>query len=149
MPRAILLDTGVLLRYLQPSDPSHETVRSTIVRLLAAGETLVVTPQGIRELWGVLTRPVEVNGFGRTVADAQAVVKNLLSSFLFLDDEPGIFTTWLNLVSTHEVKGVKVHDANHAAAALHHGLTHVLTLNPSDFNRYSGANLQPLTLDEA
>jgi hypothetical protein len=41
------------------------------------------------------------------------------------------------LVFAHSVAGVQVHDARLAAARSVHRVTHLLTLNPDDFKRYT------------
>ena len=60
-----------------------------------------------------------------------------LSAFAaLLPDSPDVYLRWKELVFSHEVKGVQVHDAKLVALMLIHQLTHLLTLNPSDFSRY-------------
>ena len=143
--RRVLLDTNVLLRYLQTSDPAYVEVRNAIEALLVVRDELIVTPQGLRELWVVATRPTHVNGFGFSPGEAERMLRIALRTFRLADDEPGIFADWLKLVVKHGVSGTKVHDANHAATARHHGITHVLTLNPKDFQRYALSGLSVLT----
>ena len=53
-----------------------------------------------------------------------------------LRDERGIFGVWHELVLAHSVLGKQTHDARLVAAAIRHGLTHVLTFNAADFHRY-------------
>jgi len=60
------------------------------------------------------------------------------STFTFMDDVPGIFSTWEHLVKKYSVSGKQIHDANHVAAMLTHGISHVLTLDERDFRRYEG-----------
>jgi hypothetical protein len=48
-----------------------------------------------------------------------------------------IYHEWRRLVLAHSVSGVQVHDARRAAAMSVHGVTHLLTLNPEDFKRYT------------
>jgi predicted nucleic acid-binding protein len=45
---------------------------------------------------------------------------------------------WRQLIVTHSVQGKQVHDARLAALMQAHGITHILTLNGSDFTRYPG-----------
>jgi predicted nucleic acid-binding protein len=45
---------------------------------------------------------------------------------------------WRRLVVVHAVVGVKVHDARLVAAMHVHGVSHLLTLDEEDFNRYPG-----------
>jgi len=58
------------------------------------------------------------------------------AGFAFADDVPGIFDQWLALVRSYGVSGKQVHDANHVAAMLTHGMSCVLTLDTRDFARY-------------
>ncbi len=141
----ILLDTNVVLRYTRVADPRYHEVKAMIDKLMSSGHDLFVSPQCIREAWVVLTRPEEENGFGLEPSAAAEYVDTLLGTFFLLDDEPGIFAEWRDLVASHEVRGRQAHDANLAAAVRHHGLTHVLTLNEKDFNRYALSGLQTLT----
>lgn len=43
---------------------------------------------------------------------------------------------WRRLIVAHSVLGVVIHDARLAAAMNVHGITHILTFNKSDFQRY-------------
>ncbi len=65
-------------------------------------------------------------------------MKLLESTFDFCDDSTGIYRTWSNLVEQHGVSGRQVHDANHVAAVMAHGLDGILTLDERDFRRYPG-----------
>ena len=58
------------------------------------------------------------------------------ATFTLLDDVPGIFATWQKLVRDRGVSGKQIHDANHVAAMLAHGVSHILTLDERDFRRY-------------
>ena len=51
-------------------------------------------------------------------------------------DTASVYDEWERLVIQYQVKGVNVHDARLTAAMLVHGLTHILTFNIEDFNRY-------------
>lgn len=50
-----------------------------------------------------------------------------------LFDSSVIFTNWLDLVTSRKVMGKRTHDARIVAVMLTYGVTHILTLNPSDF----------------
>lgn len=41
-------------------------------------------------------------------------------------------------MTTHAVSGKNAHDARLVAAMLAHGLTHLLTFNDADFQRFTG-----------
>ena len=63
-----VLDTGVLLRLFDCSDPSHVAIRQAVIRLKVRGERLVTTAQNIAEFWNVSTRrPTALGGYGLPV----------------------------------------------------------------------------------
>jgi predicted nucleic acid-binding protein len=110
---------------------------NAINTLRVRGEQLHIVPQNLIEFWNVYTRPIERNGLGRTVTEAQTEINRLKTLFSLLLDTPAIYQEWERLVVVHAVIGVNVHDARLVAAMLVHGLTHILTFNISDFARYS------------
>ncbi len=134
----ILLDTNILLRYVNPAGPAHHTVKGAIASLEASGETLGIVPQTVYEFWVAATRPVAVNGLGLSVPEVQTEVARLKKLFTLLPDQPGLFAEWEGLVVTHDCKGKVAHDARLVAAMRTHGVTRILTFNGPDFHRYPG-----------
>ena len=55
-----------------------------------------------------------------------------------LPDNAAVYSQWRKIIVQYGVAGVQVHDARLAAAMYVHGVTHILTLNVADFNRFSG-----------
>ncbi len=110
---------------------------NAINTLRSQGEQLHSVPQNLIEFWSVYTRPIERNGLGRTLTEAQAEINRLKTLFPLLLDTSAIYEEWERLVVVYAVRGVNVHDARLVAAMLVHGLTHILTFNISDFARYS------------
>ncbi len=110
---------------------------NAINTLRVRGEQLHIVPQNLIEFWNVYTRPIERNGLGRTVTEAQTEINRWKTLFSLLLDTPAIYQEWERLVVVHAVIGVNVHDARLVAAMLVHGLTHILTFNINDFARYS------------
>ena len=51
---------------------------------------------------------------------------------------PAVLTEWRRLVGAYGVLGKSAHDARLVAAMIAHGLTHFLTFNLADFNRFAG-----------
>ena len=141
----VFVDTNVLLRYVNPDDPAHPVIVAALDRLLFGGHEIGFTPQVCREFWNVATRPRSANGFGLEPELVNQLVTDISKTLDFWDDEPGIAMEWRKIVVELKVKGVQVHDANHAAAALWHGATHVLTLDQDDFDRYSQFGLIPIS----
>ncbi len=73
----VLVDTGVLLRLLEPTDPLHATVARALTSLHAQGAEPVIFPQNAAEFWNVCTRPIEAwGGLGLTPgADGRGIVR--------------------------------------------------------------------------
>ncbi len=132
-----LLDTNILLRSIDTAQPMNADAVNAITVLRDRGEQIYIVPQNLIEFWNVCTRPIERNGLGRNVTQAEAEINHLKMLFPLLLDTQTIYQEWERLVVTHSVMGVNVHDARLVAAMLVHGLTHILTFNISDFARYS------------
>lgn len=134
----ILLDTNVVLRWLERGAPEHAVVVEAIRRLTSRGTQLVLAPQVLIEFWVVATRPVEVNGFGWDPRTVGAAVEDLKARFDMLAEGPGLFDRWLSLVQDNGVRGKSAHDARLAAIAIEHHVPSILTLNDGDFARFAG-----------
>jgi predicted nucleic acid-binding protein len=111
-----LLDTNIVVRMMEPAAPEHAIVVNAMVA----------------------TRPVEVNGFGWSPGATVAVIARLRSQFPLLEEGPATFERWLALVEAAEIRGKRAHDARLAAIILSHGMSQILTLNPSDFHGLQG-----------
>jgi predicted nucleic acid-binding protein len=135
---AYLADTNVLLRWPRPTAPLYAAAQQAVRSLLRRGEQLYVTPQNFVEFWSVATRPASVNGLGMTPVEADTEVGRLEQLFLLAPDDPAIYGEWRLLVASVGVSGAQVHDARLVAVMRVHGLTHILTFNPTDFTRYPG-----------
>jgi predicted nucleic acid-binding protein len=133
-----LVDTNVLLRLLQRSDPHHQAIHTALRTLQQRGEQLCFTPQNLVEFWCVCTRPTTVNGFGLTVAETDRRARVIEHLLTLLPDSPAMHVEWRRLVMAHAVSGVPVYDARLVAAMRVHGVTNLLTLNIDDFTRYPG-----------
>jgi predicted nucleic acid-binding protein len=133
-----LVDTNILLRVTRRSDPQHNTVDTALARLAGGGTMLYYTHQNIAELWNAMTRPVERNGLGLSVAEADREVRAIEAGMTLLPDNEAVYREWRRIVVKHNVSGVQVHDARLAAAMYVHGVGHILTLNVADFGRFGG-----------
>ena len=131
-----LLDTNVLTRSAEPGHAMYPAATGATQALLQAGHELFLVPQVLYEFWVVCTRPAAQNGLGFTPAEPEAELNDLLSQFPKLDDMPGIFDGWKTLVTAHGVAGKEAHDARLVAAMHVHGITHLLSFNSGDFQRY-------------
>jgi len=133
-----LVDTNILLRITRRSDPQHKLVDTALARLAGQGTTLYYTHQNIAELWNAMTRPVERNGLGLSVAETEREVRAIEAGMSLLPDNEAVYREWRRIVVKYSVSGVQVHDARLAAAMYVHGVSHILTLNVADFSRFDG-----------
>lgn len=133
-----LVDTNILLRITRRSDPQHQLVDTALAKLASEGTILQYTHQNIAELWNAMTRPVMRNGLGLTIAEAERQVRAIEAGMTLLPDSEAVYREWRRIVVQHGVSGVQVHDARLVAAMYVHAVVHILTLNVSDFIRFSG-----------
>ena len=133
-----LVDTNILLRITRRLDPQYKLIDSALTKLALASTTLHFTHQNIAELWNAMTRPVQRNGFGLTVTEAEREVRVIESGMNLLSDSEAVYREWRRIVAQYSVSGVHVHDARLVAAMQVHGVNHILTLNVADFSRYIG-----------
>ena len=135
----ILLDSGILLRLLEATDPRHGTIRSAVRALRSRGDTLVIAAQNAAEFWNVCTRPAAARGgFGLSIAETDRRLRIIERLFPVLPDGSATYPIWRRLLVVHGVQGVQVHDARLVAHMQANGITHILTLNAGDFTRYTG-----------
>jgi predicted nucleic acid-binding protein len=142
----ICLDTNIILRNAIRTDPQHARVSAALERLVQGGWELCIGVQNVVEFWVVATRPTNVNGLGLSPGQAQQEVAVLMTAYTLLRDPSDLLERWLDLCSRYAVSGRPAHDARLVALTLSHGLTHFLTLNPTDFARY--AEITCLTPDD-
>jgi len=62
-----LLDTNVLLRFVQSNSPEYKAIRLAIDRVRELTEDIYYTSQNLSEFWNVCTRPTLRNGFGYSI----------------------------------------------------------------------------------
>ncbi len=94
-----LIDTNILTRMAEPVHATHREALEAVRRLTKQGRLLHIVPQNLYEFWVVATRPVSVNGLGKTAAEALLDLINLKGLFLWLDVSPIIYGVWEGLVT--------------------------------------------------
>jgi predicted nucleic acid-binding protein len=132
---AVLLDTSVLCRLAVKSDVDHVSTAAMVMELHRRGDRVCITPQNFVELRNVATRPVSVNGFGMSPAEAEVVAESFERAFEMLPETPAIFPAWKQIVSQAGVIGKQVHDARLVAVCQAHGVDQLLTFNVNHFSR--------------
>ena len=144
---AVLLDTNVLLRFVERSAPEHVAVATALQKYAARGTALVLAPQVLVEFWVVATRPLEVNGFGWEPPIVAAALDRLRQRFRVLAESPDLIDRWLSLVRDTGVRGKSAHDARLAAIATLYAVPEILTLNVSHFTRFGAVTaIHPATV---
>lgn len=132
-----LIDTNILLRLVQIADSQHVEAKNAIDKLLAQNFTLCILLQNVSEFWNVCTRPLDKNGFGFSIAQADAELSKIKSVFDVLPATQEVYRNWRELIVNHSVLGIKVHDAKIVAAMKAHNIQNLLTFNAKDFKRYT------------
>ncbi|MBI3411869.1 MAG: type II toxin-antitoxin system VapC family toxin [Planctomycetes bacterium] len=134
----VLLDSGILLRLVNRSDPENASVRAALRLLKQRGDSLVVAPQNVAEFWNVCTRPASARGgYGLSAAVTAQRLRLLERLFKIVSETPAAYPVWKQLVVNHAVMGVQVHDARLVALMTAQGISHILTFNTGDFARYT------------
>lgn len=134
---AYLADTNIITRRVLTADPKHRIVSSALLRLDQQGETVFITPQNLIEFQALATRPIAANGLGMAPEQASTEARRIETVYQLLPDIPAIYPLWRMLVDSYGVTGRQVYDARLVAVMLAHGISHLLTLDPTDFRRYA------------
>lgn len=101
------------------------------------GDQIVIVPQSLYEFYAVATRPNTArDGLGLSPNHCKSLIDSFKKAYTLYAEVP-IFYEWERLVTTYQTKGAVSHDTRYVAFMLVHGLTHILTFNTSDFNRYA------------
>jgi len=134
-----LLDTGILLRMFDRSDPQFPQIRDVLRRLRVNSERIVTTEQNLAEFWNVSTRPTSARGgYGISVQWAARRLAFLQRLCVIEGGGQPAFEEWKRLLVSCNVQGSKVHNARIAALMLASGVSHIITLNVADFSRFPG-----------
>ena len=128
----MFVDTNVLLTATDDSRELHSEatqlleVSSQDLRLAASGQV-------VREYLVVATRPIENNGLGLDVQDAEANVNEFLRRLELFDETEEVSRRLRQLAITHCLRGKRLHDANIVATMAVHGIFTLVTQNGRDF----------------
>lgn len=134
---ACLVDTNVFLRLAKRNDSERQTALAALQKLKSDDEDLCYTTQVIVEFWNVCTRLLTARGgLGLTHETVERKVKLIEEQFRLLPENLATHQEWRRLVALHRVRGVQVHDTMLAAVMNVYGITHLLTFNKPDFNRF-------------
>ena len=105
-----LIDTNVILRWIQPEDREFSLVRNAITKLERVGSVPCYTSQNLGEFWNALTRPLNRNGYGATSQEANRRTEIIESRFRLLPDDFEVHSQWRRLLVDYAICGVQVRD---------------------------------------
>ena len=132
-----LVDTNVLLPFVNPSDSDQPMVQAATKKLWANNDELKTTLQNLAEFWNVCTRPrSQRNGLNLPTSTTDRLLQRAEQVFPLLLDSLDTYREWHRLVVSHRVLGKQVYDARLVAAMIAHGVTRILTFDVDDFKRY-------------
>lgn len=95
----VLIDTNIILRLLETTDPEYVLVRGAVEVLTARGESLCFASQNLIEFWNVCTHPISKNGLGLTPAQTDERATLIESRFRLLPDNERVHAEWRRLAS--------------------------------------------------
>ena len=132
-----LVDSNVLLRWVKRDHDDCPAIVLAAGAILRQGGVLCYTSQNVAEFWNACTRPLDRNGYGLSPQDTDRRAKLFERKLRLLPDTLAIHEVWRELLVTHSVSGVQVHDARLVAAMRVHGVKRIVTFNSKDFARYA------------
>ena len=145
----VLIDTSVLGRVANPTDPLYAVADHAVDQLRRRGEVLVLTPQVLVEFRNVATRPTANNGLGYSPAQTDNLITTFEASFSLLPETSAIYPAWKVVTSTLGVIGKTVHDARLVAVCHVYRVTHLLTFNVRHVQTLSQASPGLVVIDPA
>jgi predicted nucleic acid-binding protein len=131
------LDAGVFIGAILLGDPRHSEAYP-FVEAARRGDYRSCTSVGVlSEVYGALTWTGAVKP--HSPADAAQAVRELVelpSAIEVLQDGFEVSLLHLQLAERHHLTARRIHDARHAATALHNNVTRVYTYDPADWNDF-------------
>ena len=135
---AYLLDSGILLRLANVTDPLHTVVRQAVDVLIKQEVDCFFTSQNMAEFWNVATRPVANNGLELpAVTVVQMFEKSVETICDILSEQDTLHDVYKDLLTKYNVVGKQVHDARLVAMMLTWQIDNILTLNERNFQRFA------------
>jgi predicted nucleic acid-binding protein len=128
---SIFIDTNTLIYSTNTQSPFYNIALSALSNARQNGIELVISVQILREFLASSTR-LQV-----PLTDILSSLQMFKTNFRVLEDNLQVFNTLENIVQNISVGGRQIYDANIVATMLTHNISHLLTHNVADFNRFS------------
>jgi len=132
-----LIDTNILLRLSDRGSAHHSVCIEALEMLKSRNDALYICTQNLIEYFVVATRPQQVNGLGKSVEQGLSDIHIFRSLFDWLPEVEGVDVIWELLVAKYQVIGKQAHDARLVALMILHGVSNLITLNTTHFQRYT------------
>lgn len=133
----VFADTNIVVFMTDTRTPLHLRAVAAIQRFQAAGVTMWISRQVLREYAATVTRP-QSWGAARSAA-ATAIDLDEFERIFTVADETRVVTANLRaLLAQFPTGGKQVHDANIVATMQAYGVRRLLTHNTADFAHYAG-----------
>jgi predicted nucleic acid-binding protein len=139
----ILMDAGVFIGALLKGDPRHAEALP-LVEAARQGILQACTTTGIlSEVYGALTwEKAEPRHDPMRAAEAVRLLVEPPSALVVLPAGLEVGLRMLELAARHRLRGRRIHDARHAAAALVAGVTAVHTYDANDWDDFAPDGLR-------
>ncbi|OAI39160.1 hypothetical protein AYO40_06010 [Planctomycetaceae bacterium SCGC AG-212-D15] len=144
-----LIDTSVLGRLADTSDPLNPVADQALVELHRRGDALHITPQNLIEFRSAATRAKSANGLGLSAAEVDGLAADFEATFPLLPETQDIYPAWKQVVAAVGAISKQVYDARLVAVCHVHGITHMLTFNVVHFARFSAIPPGIIVVDPA
>lgn len=133
---SLFLDTNILVYASAASAPQRHAALRAIRHHAAAGATLWISRQVLREFLATMTRP---QNFAAPLsgADAVTLARDFAGRFGVVEETAAVAERLLLLVEALAIGGAQVHDANIVATMQEYGIGRLLTNNSGDFARFA------------
>lgn len=128
----LFVDTNVLVYAANTGLIFTDDARRVLRKEIRGGAELYVSTQVLREFAKVMT--------GYNYAGIAPTLRNLdrFERWMkVLPESAATVAVWKTFVARYQVRGKNMYDCNLAATVHAHGVTHILTHNVGDFQRYS------------
>lgn len=146
---SVLVDTSILVRLANTSDPLYPVAAKAILELHRRDEELYVASQILIEFGNVATRPQAVNGLGISAEAARTKSAIFEAAFSLAPETADVFPAWKAIADDLGILGKQVHDARLVAVCAVNGISHLLTFNVGHFSRLANCPPRIVIIDPA
>lgn len=134
--KRVFIDTNVLVYAAVSRSPLNAVARQEIHSHRDHGDELWLSRQVLREYLATLSRP-QTFAVPQPLSVLVEDILKLQSGFFVAEDGPAVTAKLLEVISSKDVGGKQIHDANIVATMLTHEIRAILTHNVSDYERFA------------